>query len=57
MLYQQGDVLFELIDEVPFGAEQIKGDVLVEGEHTGHSHRRLLWLRSGPHPDIRAISG
>ena len=38
MMYQQGDVLFESVDEVNGDEFEVKG-LLVEGELTGHSHR------------------
>ena len=42
MLYQQGDVLIELVEEIPSEAKKCdtKGGsyVLAEGEVTGHSH-------------------
>ena len=39
--YQQGDVLMHLVDEVPkgFDVEEGHGNVLAEGEVTGHAHR------------------
>lgn len=37
-VFQQGDVqLFP--QAIPNGLEQIKGNVVQEGEHTGHAHR------------------
>ena len=38
MLIQQGDVLFQSLGAVPDGAARI-GDVVAEGEATGHAHR------------------
>lgn len=39
---QQGDVLLELVSEVPKGAKRVerklRGFVLAEGEATGHAH-------------------
>lgn len=39
MLYRQGDVLIKQIDQIPTGLKKQKGNVLVYGESTGHSHR------------------
>lgn len=36
--YQQGDVLFMRVDSIPDGLTEKKGNVLVEGEATGHHH-------------------
>lgn len=42
MLYQQGDVLIELVAEIPYDANlrpaTERGHVLAEGEETGHFH-------------------
>ena len=39
-LYRHGDVIIQKInDPIPPKAKKIKGDVLVRGEITGHSHR------------------
>jgi len=42
MLYQQGDVLLQTVNEVPEDAKivdpQSRGVVLAEGEVTGHAH-------------------
>lgn len=37
--YQHGDVLLQEIERIPEGAKKVKGNILVEGEQTGHSHR------------------
>jgi len=37
--YQQGDVLIKKINKLPDNAFQIKTNVLVTGELTGHAHR------------------
>jgi hypothetical protein len=40
MLWRQGDVLIETIDEVPEAAERRSGPpILAYGEATGHAHR------------------
>jgi hypothetical protein len=40
MLWRQGDVLIETVEEIPEGAERRPGPpVLAYGEATGHSHR------------------
>lgn len=36
--YQQGDVLMKP-SKIPASSEATKGNVLQEGEHTGHAHR------------------
>jgi len=45
MLYQQGDVLFKSVGQIPPGAKKQKrtrrGYVLAEGEATGHCHSVL----------------
>jgi len=42
MLIQQGDVLFESCDEIPYKVKRVEPQngryVLVEGEATGHAH-------------------
>jgi len=42
MLYQQGDVLMEKVEEVPEGASEVQREgarlILAEGEATGHAH-------------------
>jgi len=41
MHFQQGDVIFERIEEIPSEAQQIHGDKsqeVMEGELTGHRH-------------------
>lgn len=38
MLYQQGDVLFELVSNIPVNARVRKNRIIAEGEATGHSH-------------------
>ena len=43
MLFQQGDVLIQSVDEIPADAEKLSPDqhknTLAEGEVTGHAHR------------------
>ena len=37
--YQHGDVLFKRVDKIPKGElKRIKGNVIMEGEETGHAH-------------------
>ena len=38
-LYRHGDVLIQETDEIPKKAKKVKGNILVEGEVTGHAHR------------------
>lgn len=38
-LYRHGDVLVEMVAEVPSDARRLQHLVLAEGELTGHSHR------------------
>jgi hypothetical protein len=39
MLFRQGDVLIQRVDELPKGLKKVKGrKVLAEGEVTGHVH-------------------
>ena len=54
MLWRQGDVLIETIDEIPAAAQQRLGPaILAYGEATGHSHRvevpeaAEVWVLSG----------
>jgi len=37
--FQHGDVLIKITDEIPADAKPVDGNVLQEGEHTGHAHR------------------
>ena len=39
MIIQQGDVILEKVEKVPERSKEKKGNVLVEGEVTGHAHR------------------
>jgi len=39
MLYQQGDVLIETVENFPMGLKKKHGNVLAEGEATGHAHK------------------
>lgn len=36
--YQQGDVLIKPVRAIPKGAARVSGNVLAEGEATGHKH-------------------
>ena len=36
--YQHGDVLIKRVTKLPEGAKKVKGNVLAEGEVTGHYH-------------------
>ncbi|MBI3980695.1 hypothetical protein HY345_01735 [Candidatus Microgenomates bacterium] len=38
MIYRQGDLLFRVIKNIPT-VKPVKGNILVRGEATGHSHR------------------
>src|SRR5712664_3331510 len=38
-MYRQGDILLTLIDQLPEGLTPRPGNVIVEGEATGHIHR------------------
>lgn len=38
MFYQQGDVLFKRVKNIPEGAKRKHDPLLVEGEATGHHH-------------------
>ena len=38
-LYRHGDVLIQETEEIPKKAKKITGNILVEGEITGHAHR------------------
>lgn len=38
-IYRQGDVLIKQVAELPEGLKTQKGNVLVYGESTGHSHK------------------
>ena len=35
---QQGDVILKQISKIPERAKKVSGNVLAEGEHTGHFH-------------------
>jgi hypothetical protein len=40
MLWRQGDVLIETVDQIPEAAQRQEGEtILVMGEATGHAHR------------------
>lgn len=39
MLIQQGDVLFHKIKNIPKDLEELKTNIVQEGEATGHAHR------------------
>ena len=48
-VYQQGDILFKEVKEVPRGDTKIiETGILAEGEATGHHHRIM------PNKDVRA---
>jgi hypothetical protein len=38
-LYRHGDVMIEECSEIPKDANEVKGNILVRGEVTGHAHR------------------
>ena len=46
-MYRQGDLLFKRVDEMPKESRKRQGNLILEGEATGHSHRvkngGLLW--------------
>lgn len=39
MKFAHGDVILNAVKSIPKGAKPKKGNVLQEGEHTGHAHR------------------
>ncbi|MFX1538865.1 MAG: hypothetical protein ACFFDI_32155 [Promethearchaeota archaeon] len=64
MIVRQGDLLLRKVSKLPRRAKNVKSDVILEGEATGHAHRIMngeifrFWLEtSGNQLFVKADKG